>query len=176
MPTPSVVDRLTDTSKYTGTHKQRFDDQGKGKGLDGREDRVNFDGNTQSESRSNLKKSQELRKSQELGKSNDSLSKKPVVKPKDDFGVKPKKIVLFEYNNRADAGQETILVKGKFPDFKRLIEHVAKFTPTGKPKIILDAQMRQVQDLEELQDGGHYLVITAYDNSKRDDAKLPQKF
>ncbi|XP_068704850.1 tubulin polymerization-promoting protein family member 3-like [Montipora foliosa] len=27
------VDRMTDTSKYTGSHKERFDDSGKGKGL-----------------------------------------------------------------------------------------------------------------------------------------------
>lgn len=32
------VDRLTDTSKYTGTHKERFDASGKGKGKTGRED------------------------------------------------------------------------------------------------------------------------------------------
>src|SRR6218665_2710517 len=31
------VDRLTDTSKYTGSHKERFDETGKGKGLSGRE-------------------------------------------------------------------------------------------------------------------------------------------
>jgi hypothetical protein len=31
-----AVDRLTDTTKYTGSHKERFDDSGKGKGLDGR--------------------------------------------------------------------------------------------------------------------------------------------
>lgn len=36
--TPSAVDRLTDTSKYTGTHKQRFDETGKGKGISGRKD------------------------------------------------------------------------------------------------------------------------------------------
>ena len=32
------VDRLTDTSKYTGSHKERFDESGKGKGFSGRED------------------------------------------------------------------------------------------------------------------------------------------
>ncbi|XP_074645210.1 tubulin polymerization-promoting protein family member 2-like [Tubulanus polymorphus] len=32
------VDRLTDTSKYTGAHKERFDCEGKGKGIAGRED------------------------------------------------------------------------------------------------------------------------------------------
>lgn len=36
--TPNSVDRLTNTSKYTGTHKQRFDESGKGKGIAGRKD------------------------------------------------------------------------------------------------------------------------------------------
>ncbi|MBN3321046.1 TPPP3 protein, partial [Atractosteus spatula] len=35
-----AVDRLTDTSKYTGSHKERFDESGKGKGKSGREDLV----------------------------------------------------------------------------------------------------------------------------------------
>ncbi|KAM9646442.1 LOW QUALITY PROTEIN: tubulin polymerization-promoting protein family member 2 [Trichechus inunguis] len=32
------VDPLTDTSKYTGSHKERFDESGKSKGLEGREE------------------------------------------------------------------------------------------------------------------------------------------
>lgn len=39
-----AVDRLTDTSKYTGTHKERFDESGKGKGKEGREDIASKDG------------------------------------------------------------------------------------------------------------------------------------
>ena len=31
---------MTDTSNYTGAHKERFDASGKGKGIDGREDRA----------------------------------------------------------------------------------------------------------------------------------------
>ncbi|XP_028711914.1 tubulin polymerization-promoting protein family member 2 [Peromyscus leucopus] len=38
------VDRLTDTSKYTGTHKERFDESGKGKGLEGREETADNSG------------------------------------------------------------------------------------------------------------------------------------
>ena len=38
--TAAVVDRLTDTSKYTGSHQARFDESGKGKGKEGREDIV----------------------------------------------------------------------------------------------------------------------------------------
>ena len=32
------MERLTDTSKYTGSHKERFDESGKGKGIAGRQD------------------------------------------------------------------------------------------------------------------------------------------
>jgi p25-alpha len=31
----NVIDRLTDTSKYTGSHKERFDAEGKGRGREG---------------------------------------------------------------------------------------------------------------------------------------------
>lgn len=34
----NIVNRMTDTSKYTGSHKNRFDGTGKGKGKSGRED------------------------------------------------------------------------------------------------------------------------------------------
>jgi hypothetical protein len=34
---PSIFDRLTDVKTFTGSHKERFDAEGKGKGLDGRD-------------------------------------------------------------------------------------------------------------------------------------------
>ncbi|XP_030326666.1 tubulin polymerization-promoting protein family member 3 isoform X2 [Strigops habroptila] len=39
-----AVERLTDTSKYTGSHKERFDESGKGKGKSGRENIMNTSG------------------------------------------------------------------------------------------------------------------------------------
>ncbi|XP_053176061.1 tubulin polymerization-promoting protein family member 3 [Scomber japonicus] len=36
----AAVDRLTDTSRYTGSHKERFTEDGKGKGREGREELV----------------------------------------------------------------------------------------------------------------------------------------
>ena len=36
----AAVDRLTDTSKYTGSHRERFDDDGKGRGIAGRKEVV----------------------------------------------------------------------------------------------------------------------------------------
>ena len=41
-----IVSRLTDPSLYTGAHKHRFDADGKGKGLAGRENIVEFKGHT----------------------------------------------------------------------------------------------------------------------------------
>jgi len=38
------VGALTDASKYTGAHKERFDADGKGKGADGRVDRADNSG------------------------------------------------------------------------------------------------------------------------------------
>ena len=35
---------MTDTSNYTGSHKERFDADGKGKGGDGRTDKVDNSG------------------------------------------------------------------------------------------------------------------------------------
>lgn len=38
------VSRMTDASKYTGSHKERFDESGKGKGAEGRKDVVDNTG------------------------------------------------------------------------------------------------------------------------------------
>ena len=40
----SIFDKLTDTSQYTGSHKNRFDADGKGRGKEGRADTVQPDG------------------------------------------------------------------------------------------------------------------------------------
>ncbi|XP_035217102.1 tubulin polymerization-promoting protein homolog [Stegodyphus dumicola] len=42
-----AVSRLTDHTKYTGTHKLRFDDSGKGRGKEGRVDKPNAAGYVQ---------------------------------------------------------------------------------------------------------------------------------
>ncbi|RUS78157.1 hypothetical protein EGW08_014086 [Elysia chlorotica] len=47
MAVDATTARLTDTSKYTGSHKERFDESGKGKGTAGREDLANTSGYVQ---------------------------------------------------------------------------------------------------------------------------------
>ena len=37
---PDILDRLTNPEHYTGAHKQRFDETGKGRGVRGRRDSV----------------------------------------------------------------------------------------------------------------------------------------
>jgi hypothetical protein len=36
----AAVDRLTDSSRFTGSHKERFDSSGRGRGREGREELV----------------------------------------------------------------------------------------------------------------------------------------
>ena len=43
-----VVARMTDASKYTGSHKLRFDEEGKGKGMAGRDSPAKGKGKTPS--------------------------------------------------------------------------------------------------------------------------------
>lgn len=43
----ATVERLTDTSRYTGAHKQRFDESGKGRGIAGRKDVADSSGYVQ---------------------------------------------------------------------------------------------------------------------------------
>ena len=40
------VDRMTDASHYTGTHKERFDEGGKGRGMAGRDSTAKGRGST----------------------------------------------------------------------------------------------------------------------------------
>lgn len=54
----STVDRLTDVSKYTGSHKQRFDEAGKGRGIAGRKDLPDQSGYVQGYQNKNTYKAQ----------------------------------------------------------------------------------------------------------------------
>ncbi|CAF0828957.1 unnamed protein product [Rotaria sp. Silwood1] len=42
-----ITDRMTDTTHYTGTHKERFDEEGYGKGKEGRSDDIESTGYVQ---------------------------------------------------------------------------------------------------------------------------------
>ncbi|KAJ3154136.1 hypothetical protein HK101_001684 [Irineochytrium annulatum] len=167
MKSDDVTARLTDASKYTGSHKERYSN-GKGKGIVGRQDLVYVDGSTSSNSRDHLVK-----------ETPSKVAPKTVVKAKTDaetFGETARKIVLFQYGDKNHAGEKLVLTKQKFGNWKQMQEQTTKFTPPGKPKMILDRNMNEIKSVDQFQDGGMYLVITSFDKSKCDEAKIPAKF
>ncbi|KAJ3210329.1 hypothetical protein HDU67_005406 [Dinochytrium kinnereticum] len=167
-PANDVTARLTDASKYTGSHKERFDADGKGKGLAGRKNLVCNDGSTSSASRDHI-----------VDKTPVKQATKPTVKAKTDaetYGEKPRKIIVFQYGDKNHAGESLMLTKQKFPSMKQVNEQMIKMIPTGKAKVVVDRNMKEVKGLEDFVDGGIYLAITAFDRSKLDPTKVPVKF
>lgn len=163
-----VTSRLTDTSKYTGAHKERFGEDGQGKGLAGRENLVNNSGSTSSTARNN-----------DIDHSTVHKSSKPVVAKKSDaetFGVTPPKIFLYQYADKNHAGEKLILTKQKFPTWKQINEFMNQMQPTGKQKLLVDQSMKEIKTMEEITDGGKYMAITAFDKGKLDQAKIPAAF
>lgn len=164
----TVFNRLTDTSKYTGSHKERFDANGQGKGKAGREELVKNTGSTSSATRDHT-----------IDNTAPVKGNKPVVKPKTEqetYGLKPNKVTIFVYADKHHNGENLVLTKQKFPSWKQVDAALTKLIPTGKPKILVDPQLKQVKTLEQLQDGGKYMSITAADFAKIDKSKVPAAF
>ncbi|KAJ3034567.1 hypothetical protein HDV00_004930 [Rhizophlyctis rosea] len=98
------------------------------------------------------------------------------MKSREDISTPARKITLFQYADKNHQGDRLVLTKQKYPTFKQLQEHTTKYLPSGKPKVILDEDGNEVRNLDEVVDGGKYLVITGFDKSKLDEAKIPLKF
>eukprot|EP00036_Acanthoecidae_sp_10tr_P010249 CAMPEP_0182924810 /NCGR_PEP_ID=MMETSP0105_2-20130417/7529_1 /TAXON_ID=81532 ORGANISM="Acanthoeca-like sp., Strain 10tr" /NCGR_SAMPLE_ID=MMETSP0105_2 /ASSEMBLY_ACC=CAM_ASM_000205 /LENGTH=304 /DNA_ID=CAMNT_0025062619 /DNA_START=41 /DNA_END=955 /DNA_ORIENTATION=+ len=149
-PVPDVVKRLTDHTKYTGTHAERFNDDGTGKGKAGREDIFSNDGSTNARER--------------MSKSDKKHSRKEVVERKWDgrkFTTQadmPRRIKVFGFGNHNDPGTIVVLnlsvksidqVLGKVPNL-----------PTGRPKKLIQQDLKtRVKNLDGFRDGGHYLAV-----------------
>ncbi|ORX75728.1 hypothetical protein BCR32DRAFT_271731 [Anaeromyces robustus] len=162
----SVTERLTDPSKYTGSHKERFDANGKGRGLAGREDLCINDGNTSSKSRNHA-----IENSVEPRPKN-----KPVVHKVNNYGTTAKKVTFFEYANKNHAGEMVVLTKQKFPTMKQVNDFTTAMIPTGKSKLIFDKDMKQIKEIDEFIAGEKYLILTPYDKQHLVDEKIPIHF
>ncbi|KAJ3033982.1 hypothetical protein HDV00_005601 [Rhizophlyctis rosea] len=166
-----VTARLTDPKGYTGTHKQRFDEEGHGRGLVGRHDIVTFDGSTSSLHRDHTVKSDADLRARVEGE-------KPIVHQKsqqDDIGRTAKKIKLYEYAEKFEEGQDLVLNKS-YPSMESLKAHAAQLLPAGKPKVILDQSLHEVHSLDEISDGGKYLAITPHDRAHIEEGRIPVRF
>ncbi|KAJ3294414.1 hypothetical protein HK104_003589 [Borealophlyctis nickersoniae] len=165
----SVTERLTDPAGYTGTHKQRFDEEGHGRGLIGRHDVVRFDGSTNSAHRDHTVRSDDelhpkIEHSNPLQKSSSQASLE-----------KAKRIKLYEYAEKFHQGEDIVLNKS-YPSIDSLKEHAAWLIPSGKPKVILDSSLHEVRSIDDMDDGAKYLAITPYDRSHLDEGRIPIQF
>ncbi|EDV27213.1 uncharacterized protein TRIADDRAFT_54943 [Trichoplax adhaerens] len=154
-----VTSRLTDSSKYTGSHKNRFDDSGKGLGKAGRENMVDYTGSTSSQSRDFA-----------VNKSNVSKSDKPVVASalgKEKFGTqmdKPISVILYRNGDKHHTGEKLVMKKEKFRTFDQMLQastNAVRLTTGPVKKIYKAPELKKVmKNLTDFENNGKYLCCS----------------
>uniref|UniRef100_A0A0G4HHD9 Doublecortin domain-containing protein n=1 Tax=Chromera velia CCMP2878 TaxID=1169474 RepID=A0A0G4HHD9_9ALVE len=151
---PSVWERLTDPSRYTGVHRERFDEFGRGRGLAGRENVYYFDGMTESPSRCH-----------EIYSTVVTQKRKAAVTPGtlgvQKFGtqaVTPKLIWVYRNGDRSHEGHPVYL-RNSIKTMEFLYRECTKVACpfTGPVLKIYDQNLKRVKKLEHFVDGGKYL-------------------
>ncbi|KAI8994403.1 hypothetical protein BC832DRAFT_569316 [Gaertneriomyces semiglobifer] len=166
-----VTARLTDPRGFTGTHKQRFDEEGRGRGMAGRMDLVDYDGNTTSATRSHNPYGSD----QDLHPHRGSETNLSRSKSRESVGATAKKIKIFEYAEKHSNGEDLVLNKS-FPSMEKMKDHVATLIPAGIPKIVIDKNMREVKDIDDFQNGEKYMAITHHDRAHFSEERVPVAF
>lgn len=153
----NVFDRLTDSQYYTGTHRERFDELGNGRGIAGRESVYTVDGFTESPSRSHEVYSSVIKK-----------PRKPVVTPGtlgiQRFGVQiatPRLMWLYRNGDKHDDGTP-FFVRSFIKSMEGLYQQISKkITPIAGPvRRIFDQNFRLITNLEDIVDGAKYLCTS----------------
>ena len=161
----AITARLTDPKLYTGSHVHRFDADGKGRGLAGRAEVVEFKGNTNTAAVESTVDSR-------------PGAKKPVVGSpmgQQKFGTQANKsptIRLFRNGDKHHAG-EAFTVRG-VKNIEQLLDKASGLVklPTGAVrKIYREGGKVQVKSLDDLQDGAKYLCCGG--EKIADEDKLP---
>ena len=161
----NIVDRLTDPALYTGSHVHRFDSDGKGRGIVGRSNVVEFKGMT------NTKETVEVK----------HVERRPVVsKPigAEKFGTQAAKaiaITMFRNGDKHHVGESYTVSKLKSID--QLYDKASSLVrlPTGAVRKLYAVGSRTpIKSLDDLVDGGSYLCVGG--EKIADDDKLPQIF
>uniref|UniRef100_A0A0G4HL52 Doublecortin domain-containing protein n=1 Tax=Chromera velia CCMP2878 TaxID=1169474 RepID=A0A0G4HL52_9ALVE len=173
MPNDATLARLTDTSKYTGAHKQRFDEDGKGRGLAGRENVTHHDGSTESAVRSHA-----IEKTVDEKAHKKSVVKGPLGQQK--FGTQadtPISFMIYKNGDKNHKGHK-VLLKKHFRNMQQLTDECNKHAAplTGPIRRFYRPDLKTwVKDLTEFEDGGKYLCV-AGENPKDDIEKIPPGF
>jgi len=156
-PLGNVFQRLTDPAHFTGCHRERFDEFGNGRGLAGREYVFIYDGLTESPSRTHEVYSTVVKK-----------PRQPVVKSGtigiQRYGVQtisPKLMWLYRNGDKHHDGVP-FFVRKHIGTMEALYQEATKaVTPICGPlRKIYDQNLRQVQHLEDIVDGGKYLCCS----------------
>ncbi|EPR63093.1 doublecortin [Toxoplasma gondii TgCatPRC2] len=165
----NVFERLTDTAYYTGSHRERFDEFGNGRGIAGREYLYAYDGLTESPSRCHEVYSSVIKR-----------PRKPVVTPGtlgiQRFGVQipaPRLMWLYRNGDKHDDGTP-FFVRPYIKSMESLYQQITKeITPIAGPvRRIFDQNFRVITDLDDIVDGAKYLCTSgeppaAYDRLEK---------
>lgn len=150
----SVVDRLTDASRYTGAHKERFDGDGHGRGIAGRRDADTSD-------LSNLTRPNLSGSAPPPAAIHATSAATHEPKKLEKFGTQaavPLSIMVWKHGDKFDKGEKVMLKNFKTLD--QLKVHLATklgmlpalrglYTTTGAP----------IKDLPDLEDKGNYVAV-----------------
>lgn len=156
-----VFDRLSQPKGFTGAHKERFDEDGKGKGLAGREDA--------SDRTKDLKQMTRPGVSKGAGPSGAARSKPSSSSSIEKFGVQADKAMnLYVFRNGDKNSKGDKVVCGmNFLKFEQLLAACSKVVglPTGPVKKLLRVievpggnRHSRVRDFDDLEDGGLYIA------------------
>lgn len=163
----AVVSRLTDPKLYTGSHAHRFDADGKGRGMAGRADIVEFKGNTNTAI---------VEETVDKGKSKRPVVSSPLGHQK--FGTQASKsitVTLYRNGDKHHKGEQVTVKQLK--SFDQLLDKASTLVrlPTGAVrKIYKQGGKTTVKTLEDLVDGGKYLCCGG--EKPAEEEKLPQDY
>ncbi|CEM06711.1 unnamed protein product [Vitrella brassicaformis CCMP3155] len=172
----SIFDRLTDHTQYTGAHKHRFDEGGKGRGIAGREELVNIDGSTESSARRHA-----------VEKTVDHVERagrKPVVQGalgQQKFGTQaetPITIWLYRNGDKHFKGVKFI-VKKTIRNVEQFVAEAGKSGCSPKSGVIRKIYKQNmktiIKDITEFEDGEKYLCCGA-EKPQDDPEHIPAAF
>ncbi|UKK02560.1 tubulin polymerization-promoting protein [Theileria orientalis] len=150
-----VFERLTDHRFYTGIHRERFDENGRGRGMAGRENLYLFDGNTESFSRVHEVYSSVLPRVRPP-----VVTKAPIRK----FGLQvptPKLMWLYRNGDKHHDGKPFYL-RPFIKSMQVLHVEIGKELTliAGPVRKIYDQNLRHVTRLEDIVDGAKYLCTS----------------
>lgn len=156
-----VFDRLTDAAYYSGTHRERFDEYGLGRGLAGREYVYYFDGMTESSQRKHEVVSTVERHHRPVTPTRRGLLSARDIQSKHGVQALTPKLIWIYRNGDAYHEGERYFVKAHIQSMKQLYREL---TPLVRPfgacavREIYDQRGRKILRLEELLDNGKYLA------------------